>query len=176
MATCCLLFTLQSYRELDKYFRAMTSVAIHTEVNKNLPFPTVVICLKEPFKMDKYPVTPEEYRNFTYSLEEIIDTDRSSPNISQGLAVEEIATFYDGMCFVVKIPEDWTYPKLVFIALKTHKILHVYFVDKGQELCILYASQCDKNVRTGRFVVQEMDNETTIMARLNVEKRVLPDG
>ena len=147
------------------------------EVNKNLPFPTVVICLKEPFKMDKYPVTQEEYRNLTYSMGEIIDTDKSSPNISQGLVLAEIATFYDGMCFVLEIPEDWTYPKRVFIALKTHKTLHVYFVDKGQELCILYASQCDKNVRTGRFVVQEMrDNGTTTIARLKVEKTVLPDG
>ena len=175
MATCFLLFTLQSYREVDKYFSGMTSVAMRKESNQNLPFPTIVICLKEPFKRHKYPVTSEEYRNLTYSLEEILDTDNSSPNISQGLVVEEIATYLNGMCFVLRVPEDWTYPKHVFIALKTDRILHVYFVDKGQDLCILYGSQCGKNVRNGRFVTQEMLDTGIVIVRLKVEKRVEPD-
>ena len=176
MVTCFLLFTLHSYQEVDKYFGGMTSVAMRTETNQNLPFPTIVICLKRPFKREKYAVTSEEYHNLTYSLEEIIDIDNSSPNISQGLEAEEMATFFDGMCFVLKFPEDWSYPKWVFIALKTDKSLLVYFVDKGQEICILYGSQCGKNVRTGRFVVEQMTDKGAIIARLKVEKRVQPDG
>ena len=175
MATCFLLFTLQSYREVDKYFSGMTSTAVRTETNPNLPFPTIVICLKDPFKRHKYPVTLEEYRNLTYSLGEIIDTDNTIPNISHGLVVEAIATHFNGMCFVLRAPEDWTYPEYVFIALKTNKTLHVYFVDKGQELCILYGSQCGKNVRNGQFMVQKMEDTGIIIARLKVEKTIQPD-
>ena len=175
MATCFLLFTLQSYREVEKYYSGMTSVAMRTETNQKLQFPTIVICLKKPFKREKYPVTLEEYRNLTYSLGEIIDTDNSIPNISQGLVVEEIATIFDGVCSVLKLPEDWSYPKHVFVALRTNKTHQLYFVDKGQELCILYGSQCGKNVRTGRFEMQ-MTDMGSIVARLKVEKRVQPDG
>ena len=80
MATCCLLFVLHSYQELDKYFRGMTSMAMRTEKDLSLPFPTIVICLKDPYKKDKYPATSEEYRNLTYSLDEIIDTNKTTPN------------------------------------------------------------------------------------------------
>ena len=151
-------------------------MAMRTETNPKLPFPTIVICLKEPFKVEKYPVTPEEYHNLTYPLEEVIDMSNSIPNISQGLVAEEMATFYDGMCYVLKVPQDFSYPNLVFISLKTDKLLHVYFIDEGQELCMLYSSQCGKNVRTGRFVAQGISDGGAIMARLSVEKIVLPDG
>ena len=176
MATCCLLFVLHSYQELDKYFAGMTSMAMRTETDPNLPFPTIVICLQDPYKKDKYPATSEEYRNLTYSLDEIIDTNKTIPNIRQGLIAEEMATYFSGRCFILKIPENYTFPDYVSIALKMNKILHVYFVDKGQELCILYGSQCGKNVRNGRFVVQEKHGVASIIVRLTVEKRALPDG
>lgn len=176
MVTCCLLFIWQSYQEVDKYFRGITSIATRTERNDNLQFPSIVICLKDPFKMDTYAVTLEEYRNWTYSLEEIIDLDSTMPNRSQGLVVEEIATYYEGMCFVVMPPRNRTYPENIFIGLKTNNPLNVYFVDKGQELCILYGSQCGRPVRNKRFVVQDMTVMGIIIARLKVEKRVLPDG
>ena len=172
MVICSLLFILQSYKEVEKYFKGMISVANSIEHNDNLSFPTTVICLKEPFKMDKYAITLEEYRKWTYSLDDIIDTDRSIPNKSQGLVAEEIATNYEGNCFVLKPPENWTYPKIVFIGLKSNKSLNIYFVDKGEELCILYSSQCGKNVRNGRFVVQDLTDMGMIIARLKVEMRV----
>ena len=171
-ATCCLLFILQSYQEVVKYFMGMTNLASYVEHNDNLPFPTTVICLRDPFKMEKFAINVEEYRNWTYSLDEIIDTDRSIPNKSQGLVAEEIATNYEGNCFVLKPPENWTYPEMVFIGLKSNKSLNIYFVDKGEELCILYGSQCGKNVRNGRFVVQDLTNMGMIIARLKVDMRV----
>ena len=123
MAICCLLFVLHSYQELDKYFRDMTSMGMRTETDKNLPFPTIVICLKNPHKKEKYPATSEEYSNFTYSLGEIIDTDKTIPNIRQGLIAEEMATYFSGRGFILKIPENVTYPDHVSIALKMNKTL-----------------------------------------------------
>ena len=176
MATCCILFVLQSYQEIAKYFMGMTSVASYVENNDKLQFPTVVICLREPFKMDRYALDLEEYRNSTYSLTDIIDNDRSIPNTSQGLSVKVIATYYEGNCFVLRPPDNFTYQqRIMFIGLKTNQTLHVYFVDRGQETCILYASQCGKNVRNGRFAVDGIKEAGFIIARLKAEKRVYPD-
>ena len=176
MVTCCLLFILQSYQELGKLYKNMTSVAIQTETNEKLRYPTIVICLEDPFKREKYPATLDEFRNITYSLGEIVDIDTTSPNISQGLVMNEVATYFHGMCFVFKLPEDWLYPEWAFIGLKTNKTLHVYFVDKDQELCIIYSSQCRKDVRNRKFVFQNTGNTGMVLARLKAEKRVKSDG
>ena len=80
------------------------------------------------------------------------------------------------MCFVFKLPEDWLYPKWAFIGLKTNKTLLVYFVDKDQELCIIYSSQCRKGVRNRKFVLHYTGNTGMVLARLKAERRVKSDG
>ena len=124
--------------------------------------------------MEKYALDLEEYLNSTYSLTDIIDTNKSTPNTSQGLSVKAMATYYEGNCFVLRPPDNFTYrhPRQVFIGLKTNQALHVYFVDRGQETCILYGSQCGKNVRNKRFVVHGMKETGMIIARFRAEKRV----
>ena len=39
-------------------------------------WPKIVICLDEPFKTDKFPMTMEEYLNTTYSLDEVFSIGR----------------------------------------------------------------------------------------------------
>lgn len=50
---CITVFILQSYQEVIKFFRSLTSVSIRTEAVVDLQYPTIVICLKEPFKVRK---------------------------------------------------------------------------------------------------------------------------
>ena len=175
ITTCSLLFILQCYQEVEKYINGIESLASSVEHSDKLQFPTVVICLKEPFKMDRYALTQDEYRNWTYPLAEIIDTDRSIPNANHGLSVKEIATHYEGKCFVLQPPKNLTYPHYFFIGLKTNKSLDVYFIDKGQEPCIIYGSHCGKNVRNRRLTVKGISDMGSIIARLKVERRKYPE-
>ena len=80
---CVILFVLQSFGEMEKFFSNMTSVSIRTEEDLKVPKPTIVVCLKEPFKMGRYPETMEEYRNLTYSFGEVFA--RVRPGESEGL-------------------------------------------------------------------------------------------
>ena len=65
-AACVILFILQSYQEVDKFFKGMTSMAIRTEVQNDVPHPSIIVCPKEGFKEGVFPMTTEEYLNLTY--------------------------------------------------------------------------------------------------------------
>ena len=136
-AACVILFILQSYQEVEKFFKGMTSMAIRTEVQNDIPYPSLVVCPKDPFKHGSFPMTTDEYLNLTYSSEEIIENIDPLPLIYEPINVTEIATFGEGRCVLLEVPDnlvhsDWT----------LHVVMHipswVYIVEKGQELCIIY--------------------------------------
>ena len=67
-AACVILFILQSYQEVDKFFKGMTSVAVRTEVQNDIPHPSIVVCPKEPYKEGVFPLTMDKYLNITFSF------------------------------------------------------------------------------------------------------------
>ena len=137
-AVCILLFVLQSYRELGKYFSRMTSVAIKTEAVEDLRYPSIVICLEEPFKSARYPKTLEEFSNVTYSADEIIFPHDYWPTVEEGLELSEIATFRFGKCYLWEVAKNWTYSRWIGMKLRSRKRVQMHFLEKGQHLCITY--------------------------------------
>ena len=128
-AICIMLFILHSYQEIDKFFKKLTSTAIRTEIDESARYPTIVVCLKEAFKVGVYPKTLEDFNKLTYNKEEIFNSDTQ---------VFEIATFWYGKCFQLDIPANFTYKDWVYMGVITKKQLFVHFVDHGQEVCLIY--------------------------------------
>ena len=106
--------------------------------------------MADPLKSEKFPDTIEEYTNTTYSKNEVI------AGGVDDVPVTEIATFMYGMCLVLDIePKDHQNDakqpnKLqnnelhVRIGLNTTRKITAYFVDHGQEICLIYAvPNCD---------------------------------
>ena len=91
-------------------------------------------------KSDKFPETLEEYTNLTYSRDEVIGTIMGSTNTSH---LTELATYRYGRCYVLEIsPNEEVESHL--IGFKIKKNLMVFFIDYGQELCIIYSVlHCD---------------------------------
>ena len=144
--TCLIFFVLQSNKEIDKFFSNMTSVSTHymSGIEADIRLPHIVICAAEPFKSDKFPETLDEYSNMTYSKDEIIsnlwpeETDDGTR-----IKVTEIATISHGRCLVLEIP-SW-----FFIGLNLTQEVMVYFVDHGQELCIISGTiNCDVPIQS----------------------------
>ena len=112
------------------------------------------------------PRTLEMYNASTYSLNEILNESMLGP----GLNVTEIATLYYGRCVLVEPPKEVSndYHTEFFLSTKEQIVLH--FVDKGQELCIIYG-RCDEFISTAT-----MGNNATVLARvrIKVKKKVLP--
>ena len=152
---------------MEKFFSNMTSISIRTVTDLKIRKPTIVVCLKEPFKIAKYPKTMEEYYNLTYSFTEVFADVHPGP--SEGLEVKDIATFWYGMCFVLEVPDTWEAE--LTLTFNTGKKVNVYYVDKGQELCIIYGSHfC--NVYIQKVVLTSNTFETQV----RVQKRVRTPG
>ena len=144
--TCLILFVLQSNKEIAKFFSNMTSVSTHymSGIEADIRLPHIVICAAEPFKSDKFPETLDEYRNLTYSKDEIIATLwPEETDDGTRIKVTEIATISHGMCLVLETP-SW-----LFIGLNLTQEVVVYFVDHGQELCIISGTiNCDVPIQS----------------------------
>ena len=166
--SCVIFFVLQSSGEMEKFFSDMTSVSTRTLPYSKIRNPTIVVCLKEPFKTGNYPETMDEYRNQTYSFGEVFAG--VHPGDSEGLRVVPTATFWYGMCFVMKVPETW-HSELT-LTFNTGLIpMNMYYVDKGQELCIIFGMHfC--NV----FIKKVMLASNTFETHVRVRKRVRTPG
>ena len=146
---CVLLFILQSYQEMDKYFRRITSIAIKTEAIEDLQYPSILVCLYEPFKSIKYPETVEEFNNLTYSIGEIINLDTLFPSVMDGMEVTEVATYWYGKCYLLQMPQEWSYTKWTGIQMRIGKEIEVHFIENGQESCVIngYCNQYYKSIK-----------------------------
>ena len=51
----------------------MKSTAIKMEVHQDAGYPTVVVCLKEPFKAGFYPSSVDEFENLTYARDKLLN-------------------------------------------------------------------------------------------------------
>ena len=162
--SCVIFFVLQSSGEMEKFFSDMTSVSTRTLPYSKIRNPTIVVCLKEPFKTGNYPETMDEYRNQTYSFGEVFAG--VHPGDSEGLWVVPTATFWYGMCFVLKVPETWH--KELTLTFNTGFIpMNMYYVDTGQELCIIFGMHfC--NVFIHKVVLASNTFETHVRVRKRV--------
>ena len=101
--------------------------------------PNIIVCLEEPFKTNKYPKSLEEFYNITYSADEVFY------NLSDELKVTSIAT-WEGMCFLLKRSNGSDHTRF-FLTFNMTKHIKVYYVDKGQELCLKYGLvNCDVQI------------------------------
>ena len=162
--SCVIFFVLQSSGEMEKFLSDMTSVSTRTLSYSRIRNPTIVVCLKEPFKTGRYPETLDEYRNQTYSFGEVFAG--VHPGDSEGLRVVPTATFWYGMCFVLKVPETWH--KELTLTFNTGFIpMNMYYVDTGQELCIIFGMHfC--NVFIHKVVLASNTFETHVRVRKRV--------
>ena len=139
---CLILFFLQSRRVIGNYFSNMTSTSTRYISGKeaDIRFPRIAICAKDSFKSDKFPETLDEYLNFTYSQKELI----GDFFFDDDYKVTEIATIYYGRCYVLESSRPRT-----IIALNVTKEVLVYFIDHGQELCIINSIKtCDVQIQS----------------------------
>ena len=140
---CVIFFVLQSYQQMHKFFSNMTSVSTRTMKDEAVRIPNIIVCLEEPFKTNKYPKSLEEFYNITYSADEVFY------KLSDEFKVTSIAT-WEGMCFLMRRRNGYD-PKSdhteFFMAFNITKHIKVYFVDKGQELCLKYGLvNCDVQI------------------------------
>ena len=164
MLSCVIFFVMQSFGEMEKFFSNMTSVSTRTVTDLKIRKPTIVVCLKEPFKIGKYPQTMDEYRKLTYSFGEIFA--KVHPGESEGLKVTDIATYWYGMCFVLEVPDTWD-AELTLTFNTGFVPMNMYYVDKGQELCIIYGLHfC--NVYIKKVVLASNQFETQVRVRKRV--------
>ena len=162
------IFMVQAYNEINKYFKEITSVTIRTEDSHSIQdeqHPGIVICMKKPFKREASVTTLGEYNETTYSINEIIDKD----SLHADLNVTEIATWYYGRCALLKAPEDAPNDYNIEVTLNTTEEVVLHFIDKGQELCMIYG-RCDEFVSTATV----RSNVSIVVVRVKVKKKMLP--
>ena len=165
------IFTFQAYKEIYKYYKQITSVTIRTEdshSSQDEEHPDIVICMKKPFKLGTPARTLEEYNASTYSLDEILDL--SPEYLISDLNVTEIATWYYGRCALMKAPKDASNEYTIEVTLNTQQEVVLHFIDKGQELCMIYG-RCDEFVSTATL----RSNVSVVIVRVKVKKKILPD-
>ena len=104
---CAILFILHSYKEIGKFFSNMTSISIQTVTHvDDIQWPQIVVCLKEPFKGNKSSDTLEEFREMTYSYDEIFGD--LHPNVSQAsLLTERLHWMSVTYCLCSVRPSHW---------------------------------------------------------------------
>ena len=137
--TCVIFFVLQSYQETDKYFSNMTSVSTKSVKNANVRFPTIIVCLKDPFKIKRYPKSLEEFRDITYTADEVFY------NVPNSYKIKSIATIWQGMCFLLERTKGSD--PVLYMTFKITQDLKMYYVDKGKELCLIYGlAFCDVQI------------------------------
>ena len=153
---CLILFFLQSRRVIGKYFSNMTSTSTRyiSAKEADIRFPRIAVCAKESFKSDKFPETLDEYLNFTYSQNELI----GGFYFDDDYKVTEIATIYYGRCYILESPRART-----IVALNVTKEVLVYFIDHGQELCIINSIKtCDVQIQS--IVVNNFYHDSKVEA------------
>ena len=153
---CLILFFLQSRRVIEKFFSNMTSTSTRYMSGKeaDIRLPRIAICAKESFKSDKFPETMDEYLKLTYSQDELI----AGLWGEEDYKVTEIATIYYGRCYVLEMPRSRT-----IVGLNITKDVLVYFIDQGQELCIINSVKtCDEQIQS--IVVNNFYHDSKISA------------
>ena len=150
---------------MEKYFSNVTSSSTEYMSDKevDIRLPQIAICLaNNPFKSAKYPETLDEYNNLTYSQDEVIGY------IGEGIKVTEIATFYYGKCFILEISPKHNHAREL-IGLKVTKEVRLYFLDHGQELCIIYGVvYCD--VQLHNVVLDKYYHDIKIRAKKTIRE------
>ena len=162
------IFMIQACAEIRKYFKEVTSVTIRTEDSQSIQdeqHPGIVICMKKPFKHGTPVRTLEEYKESTYSVDEIID----KGSLHADLNVTEIATWYSGRCALLRAPGDAPNDYNIEAFLNTTEEVVLHFIDKGQELCMIYG-RCDEFVSTATV----RSNVSIVIVRVKVKKKMLP--
>ena len=171
---CLIFFFLQSHKEMEKYFSDMSSASTRVVGDMEIRLPRIVICMEEPFKSDKFPMTLDEYQTLTYSQSEVIEwypcmracqsESGCPPSCSPGVQVTEIATFWYGRCVMLDIPKNWD---SLPVRLNTTAKIAVYFADRGQELCIINGHiHCDKTMEI--VIMEELYHEVRIKPKKTV--------
>ena len=168
-AVCVILFILQSHQEMDKFLKGMTSVAIRTEIQNDVPHPSIVVCPKEGIKEGIFPRTTDKYLNLTHSLDQIIENIAPIPDIYEPIKATEIATFGNGRCVLLEVPENlghsnWT------LSFSTHVPSWAYIVEKGQELCVIYLF-CSSPP-----VVVDMEDGYCSLIKIRAVKKIRSNG
>ena len=127
---CVILFVLQSYQQMDKFFSNRTSVSTSKVKDVVVRIPNIVICMEDPFKTKNYPTSLQEYQNITYSAHEVFKY------VPDDLKVTSIAS-WKGICYLLRRNphSDVTMFDMTF---KMTRNMKIYYVDRGQELCIKY--------------------------------------
>ena len=128
--TCVILFVLQSYQQMDKFFSNMTSVSTRKVKDVVVRIPNIVFCLEDPFKTKKYPMSLQEYHNITYSAHEVFKY------VPDDLKISSIAT-WEGICYLFR-RNPHSDETIFEISFKITNNMKIYFIDRGQELCFKY--------------------------------------
>ena len=153
---CLMLFFLQSRKEIEKFFSNMTSTSTRYMSGKeaDIRLPRIAICAAESFKSDKFPETLDEYLKLTYSQDELIGTYFNGKIVQ----ATEIATIYYGRCYVLKTPLN-----RFVVGLNVTKEVIAYFIDHGQELCIINSIKtCDVQIQS--IVLDNFYHDSKIQA------------
>ena len=90
-------------------------------------------------------------------------------SLNPDLNVTEIATWYYGRCALMKAPKDAPNEYNIEVTLVTQEEVVLHFIDKGQELCMIYG-RCDEFVSTANL----RGNVSVVIIRVKVKKKILP--
>ena len=130
----------QSYTEVRKYLSHLADTASWTKVDENVIYPNIVVCPTDSFRRGRLILTPEEYLNNTFELDEVIVRDSVEPKGK--VTVQAIYTRLHGRCYVLKPDRDVRYTTFIQLQLVDPASTRVHVVDRGQELCVMLA-YCD---------------------------------
>jgi hypothetical protein len=132
---CMALFGAQSYRELKKYFSKLTSTAVSTQTDKNIGYPTIVICSHQGYKKNIFALTTEMFVKNTYSYHDIFVNGSFSPDNMTNVKV--IHTFFNGRCYVITGNANLTYKDWMKFQVHDLKKVTISIVQKDEELCVI---------------------------------------
>ncbi len=77
---CLLLFLMQSYREIHKYFTNLTSTSLRTHREYNVTFPILVVCNRRAFRTDDYILTFDDYAAAVFTYDETFRNESFYPS------------------------------------------------------------------------------------------------
>ena len=126
----------QTTGEFKNYGSNLASTATWTEEDANPNYPTVVVCLKRPFKTKSFALTAQEFENATYTFDEVFYPQTLSP--SNKIVVTTLFTRYLGRCFSLAIDPSVTHETFVSFKLRDPRNTEVFMVSKHQEVCVLF--------------------------------------
>ena len=117
-------------------------------------------------------MTTEEFLNITFSSDEIIETALAGnyPVLDNINNITEIAAFGKGRCFLLEVPKDLGHSSWNLL-VSLHVSGSIYFIEKGQEMCLIY------NSCPSQLVVAHMDKDNYLsMTKIRAVKKIISDG